>query len=508
MNRRNALKSIGAASAIGLVAPSALGATQKLLAKDKLAQYKALFDQALAKYPQLIGFAGTDKEYAKTALTVEGKLPQDLVGSFYRNGSALHERNNQRYQHLFEGDGMIQAFHFEDGKIHHQGKFVKTQKYQQEQKAGKFLYSGPDSHLNNSLPVSSSDMLNTANTSTLAVNNELWALWEAGSATALDPKSLETKGLVNLGDNSHLGDALKGLPFSAHPKVDPSGDIWNFGLSPTGHVVLYQLNSKGQVLNTKVINTGYKGGMLHDFLITHRSILLILPSIKQQQAGEGFFGRMTFDQSLPMKVMVINKQTLTPQRTIELEAGFAFHYGNAWEESDGTIHFDACLYPNLDILHHMNKLMKGYAFDHLAAAQTTIFTISPSGKTTKRTIGDNSEFPRITPHLTGLQNQFLYTLSSTQIDLWQDTVNRYDVHSGKTTSYVYGEDYLVEEHIWVDKKHKESGGYLIGTALHVPTKRTCLNIFEADHLANGPICRAWLPYHIPLGFHGNFIAKG
>ena len=48
---------------------------------------------------------------------------------------------------------------------------------------------------------------------------------------------------------------------------------------------------------------------------------------------------------------------------------------------------------------------------------------------------------------------------------------------------------------------------MIGTALHVPTKRTCLNIFNSESLSDGPIARAWLPHHLPLGFHGNFVAR-
>ena len=73
--------------------------------------------------------------------------------------------------------------------------------------------------------------------------------------------------------------------------------------------------------------------------------------------------------------MVINKQTLSLVKTFELDAGFAFHYGNAWEELNGTIHFDASLYPNLDILHHMSDIMKGEALTPVTGAQTVLFQL-------------------------------------------------------------------------------------------------------------------------------------
>lgn len=472
-----------------------------------MSEYKTLFHRAFSTMPELIGFAGTNREFHTTQLTIEGEIPQAISGTFYRNGAAQHERGEQRYQHLFEGDGMIQSFQIANGKIQHQGRFVKTPKFTKEQQAGKFLYSGPDSKLPHGMAVSNADSINTANTNVIAVGDDMWALWEAGSPVAVDSNTLKTNGIVNLGKNSKFGNALKGMPFSAHPKIDPSGDIWNFGASPTGHIVLYHLNSQGKMLNTKVIATGYSGGMLHDFLITHRHILLILPSLTRDRSKKGFFEGIQFDNKLPMKVLVIDKQELTVKRTFELDAGFAFHYGNAWEDAKGTIHFDASLYPNVDVLHRMRDLMKGISLSGISAAQTTIFSLAPSGRVTKNTIGDNSEFPRVSPQLTGLRNRYLYSIGSTGVDIWSDTLNRYDLETGKVDAFVYGKDFLVEEHVLINPGTKEHHGFLIGTALHVPSRRTCLNIFHADNITQGPVCRAWLPYHIPLGFHGNFVNR-
>ena len=73
------------------------------------------------------------------------------------------------------------------------------------------------------------DVINTANTNIIPVGNDLWALWEGGSATVLSADSLHTKHLVNLGVGSKYGDKLKGLNFSAHLKIEANGDIWNFG---------------------------------------------------------------------------------------------------------------------------------------------------------------------------------------------------------------------------------------------------------------------------------------
>lgn len=504
MERRQALKNIFGLSLAAAVTPLPSLANLTLPDNDLLKRNAKLFEQALLKDANLQGFVGLKQNIAPQTLSIEGSLPKDFRGTFYRNGPAIHQRQAQRYLHLFEGDGMIQQFSFTDQGVSHQAKFVNTAKFAQEQKADKFLFSGPDSKLSESLPITGPDSINTANTNVLPVNGELWALWEAGSATAIDANTLKTKGLVELGKNTKYGNSLKGLAFSAHPKVDPDGTIWNFGSTTTGDIVLYHLNSKGITQKVNLLKTGYRGGMLHDFLITHKHILILLPSLIKSKTKNAFFGAIDFDKNLPMRVLVVDKQTLTLQREYELDSGFAFHFGNAWEDEQGTIRFDASLYPNIDTLHYMSDVMQGKT-SHPTPAKTTFFTLYKDGKTSQHALDGISEFPRIYGHLTGLKNQLLVTLSSIESDVWSDAVRVINTNTGKQDTFVYGTDFLVEEHVIVDNTQKEGNGYLVGTALHVPSKRTCVNIFKVNRVSDGPICRAWLPHVIPLGFHGNFM---
>lgn len=507
MERRQLLKTLAAGTALTAVPLKGFAGQAITSSKDSLAVTKQLFDKALSSAPELIGFKGATKPFNKTALTIEGNIPKDIQGCFYRNGAARHERAQQRYNHLFEGDGMIQAFHFEEGNIYHQGQFVQTSKFKKEEQAGKFLYSGPDSQIQGALPVSSPDDINTANTNIISVDGKLWALWEAGSPVALSADTLQTHGVVNLGENSRFGNKLKGLAFSAHPKIDPKGDIWNFGFSPSGHIVLFHLNAKGVTQNVNMIKTNYKGAMLHDFLITHRHILIILPSLVLDRTKSGFFGAINYDANLPMDVLVIDKDTLTLKRQYKVAPGFAFHYGNAWEEPNGTIHFDACLYRDANALHFMKNIMQGDQMAGVAPAKTTLYSLFPDGKYKEEQLEGSADFPRIHPSKVGIRNQYLYSTGSTEVEFWFDSVSRTNMGSGKVDKYVYGKDFVVEEHIPIATDENEDNGYLMGTALHIPTKRTCLNIFHANDISQGPICRAWLPYHIPLGFHGNFVAK-
>jgi len=508
MQRRQLLKSIVSLGAGALILNSPFKALASTKESQHIVNYKALFNQALSNSPELIGFANVAENFPPQVLSVEGKIPTDISGTFYRNGPAKHERSEQRYRHLFEGDGMLQRFTFADGKIVHQGKFINTPKYQKEQQAQQFLYAGPDTPIQASLPVSHSGMINTANTNIIAVGEDLWALWEAGSPTKIDTDSLEYRNQVILGEGSKYNKTLQGLPFSAHPKIEANGDIWNFGLNPSGHIVLYHLAPNGKVNNVGIVNARYHGGMLHDFLMTEKHLLLILPSLKNGHSADrnkqGFFSAIVFDENLPMRILVIDKSNLMLKKEYELPAGFAFHYGNAWEDNDGTIRFDASLYPDVDVLHNLSNMMKGETNIAHTNAQTAFFTLKPNGSASHVLLDTTSEFPKVCNHIVGLKNERLYHLSSTHDSLWSDTVCELNINTGKLASYDFGKGFLVEEHITICPQKKEGTGYLIGTALHVPSKRTCVNIFNVENISAGPVARAWLSHHLPLGFHGSF----
>ena len=66
--------------------------------------------------PYLHGvYAPTTLELSESGLRVEGELPKDLLGTYFRNGpNPIHQPEN-RY-HPFDGDGMVHAVSFCEGE--------------------------------------------------------------------------------------------------------------------------------------------------------------------------------------------------------------------------------------------------------------------------------------------------------------------------------------------------------------------------------------------------------
>jgi all-trans-8'-apo-beta-carotenal 15,15'-oxygenase len=143
------------------------------------------------------GYESLDKEFDYWIDDVEGQIPQELHGTLFRNGSGLLDIKGQRIHHPFDGDGMISRITFSNGRAHFRNRFVRTQEYLEEQKAGKILYRGvfgtqkPGGWLANALDFK---LKNIANTNVIYWGGKLLALWEAAEPYRLDPYTLETLG--------------------------------------------------------------------------------------------------------------------------------------------------------------------------------------------------------------------------------------------------------------------------------------------------------------------------
>jgi all-trans-8'-apo-beta-carotenal 15,15'-oxygenase len=143
------------------------------------------FHAALARDPELTVYANLEGNQQGHA-HVEGEIPAELQGTFFRNGPGRFELGGERYHHWFDGDGFAQAWRIGNGTVTHQGRFVETRKFLDESAAGQFLYPAFGTNVARR-GFRDNDSLNTANTNLLPFNDRLYALWEGGSATELDP---------------------------------------------------------------------------------------------------------------------------------------------------------------------------------------------------------------------------------------------------------------------------------------------------------------------------------
>ena len=125
----------------------------------------------------------------------QGELPRELNGTLYRNGP------NPQFEapgaHWFVGDGMLHAFHLENGRASYRNRWVRTPKWQAEHDAGRALFGGFGRKLPDA-PASITTDSGVANTNIIFHGGRLLALEEGHLPTEIEPGTLNTLRLLRL----------------------------------------------------------------------------------------------------------------------------------------------------------------------------------------------------------------------------------------------------------------------------------------------------------------------
>ena len=455
-----------------------------------------------------IGWQNTRSDVLRTPdmKVISGALPKGLRGTLYRNGPAIFTRGETSVDHWFDGDGMVQAFTIGGGKASHVGRLGATEKLETESKADRISVHGFGTSAKNPSPMRGPDSANAANTSVLPVNGELLSLWEGGSAYSMDMETLETRGIKVWRDD------LKGMPFSAHPKVERDGTIWNFGQAAQANIlVVYKISARGELQSFDMIKD-VPGGMIHDFCMTERHLIFVCPSLRAISKGHGdgsYLSRFEWKKDAPQRVVVLDKSDLSARRDYDLPPGFQFHFGNAYEGKDGEIKFSMCTGGAKFAQKNARELVKG-VLPKPAPSTLTEVTLRKDGTASEqKLLGgiEDCEFPQFSALRSGLRAQYLYMVGGSKPGRpGHSEIIKYDMAAGRADRFDYGAYALVEEHLFVprDGAAAEDDGWLVGTVLDYKTKQTRLNVFDARRISDGPIAVLALDYALPLGFHGTW----
>jgi len=454
--------------------------------------------------PWSVAFNGLTQDLGELDMSVSGKIPESCFGTLYRNGPALFERGGQRYSHWFDPDGMIQSFNLNENGISHFGRFVRTEKYKREEQAGRFLFDGAGSTIAGSFPSRNNEDINVANTNVQPFQGELLALWEGGSAHRLDPESLHTSGVKTWRDD------LKGVPFSAHPRIDDTGDMWNIGSLPmpgNASLVLYHIGQNGNLKKAQVQRLDF-GGYQHDFLLTPK-YLIALNSSAVAHHGDHFVDMFQWQAERPSQLLIFDKADFSLLKTIEVPPAFVFHFGNAWEDG-GKVIFTASQYTDAQFMQHgmarMAQQKPGPYHDDSRLMRYSIDLQSATVEIDK--LAESLEFPGFDRRFPFTQQNVLgVSENKNRIDSIQSAISEVNPETGMQQSYDYGPDVIVEEPQFISDGSQTIGnGYILHSFLNFRSERTGISILRSGAVADGPIVTAEMDRCLPLGFHGCFLA--
>jgi carotenoid cleavage dioxygenase-like enzyme len=436
----------------------------------------------------------------ETLRLVHGKPPAELVGTLFRNGPAKFRRPGGNAGHWFDGDGLIRAFDLRNGTARFHARFVTTEKRRVETEAGAMIMAGFGTAQRAGTRLSNNDAANAANTSVIQVGDKLWALWEAGSATQLDPSTLAT-----IGPKTFRPD-LKAMPFLAHPRVERDGRIWNLGLAGD-RALIWRIDADGGLQSADMIQLP-RASYIHDFTMTDTHLILVLQPWIEDRVATPMNAGFVWRPEQGTRILVIDKSDFSAQRSFDLPPFFCFHMSSATSETDGTIRFDACLYDDASFaIHGGQELLLGVKPKN-STAQLAMITLHANGRAELERVGAAAEFPKIDPRFSGRKRRYTVHLDilSADMPLFRG-VGIQDWQTGGHQVFDMGQGQLVEEMVFTPHpgSNEELAGWLIGTSLNLKARATELHVFDARRIEAGPICSWRSSRPVPLGFHGSFI---
>ncbi|MFO5529600.1 MAG: carotenoid oxygenase family protein [Cuspidothrix sp.] len=464
------------------------------------------------------GYESLKEEFDYWIDDIEGEIPLDLSGTLLRNGPGLLDINGQRLHHPFDGDGMISRVTFTNGRAHFRNRFVQTEGYLAEKKAGKILYRGvfgtekPGGWLANIFDLK---IKHIANTNVIYWGGKLLALWEAAEPYLLNPQTLET-----LGNEYFDGVLSKKEAFSAHPKIDPHSKLVNFAIKPglSTTITIFELNTQGKITSKQ--SHQVKGFcFIHDFVITENYCIFFQNPVDFNPIpfalGISTAGQcIKFQKNQSTKIIVIprtGKIQNQKVQVLETKAGFIFHHVNAFEEENKIIIDSICYQSLIEV--EPNSDYRETDFDKNSPGQLWRFNLNLSAqKVENHVISDRPcEFPVIHPHNVGKSYRYLYGGAADQkgVNAPLQAIFKYDLELGTEQLWSAAPRGFTGEPIFVPRPNSqiEDDGWLITLVYDAQYHRSDVVILDAANLAKGAIAKLHLKHHIPYGLHGSFTPE-
>ena len=456
--------------------------------------------------PRRTNLAPIPMEADAPFLKIEGELPRDLNGTLYRNGP------NPQFEapgaHWFVGDGMLHAFHIENGRASYRNRWVRTPKWLAEHDAGRALFGGFGRRLAD-VPPSVTQDGGVANTNVVFHAGRLLALEEGHMPTEIEPGTLATRGYCN------YRDAIAG-PFTAHPKLDPvTGEMIFFGYNAAGpftsKLSYGAVGADGTVSRFERFDAPY-ASMVHDFIVTTNHVLFpILPltgSMDRAMTGKPAYAWEP-DKGAYVGVMRRNGST-KDIAWFRGESCYVFHVMNAWEDGNRIV-ADVMQFEEPPLFTHPD----GRPTDpKKSRARLCRWTFDLSGGTdrfTQEYLDDiTGEFPRIDDRHAGMINRhgwYACANPNGHAASGFSGIVHVDSKANRRAQYLLPVGDTISEPVFVErgKDAAEGDGWLLAAVWRAQENRSDLAVFNATDVESGPVALVKLGHRVPDGFHGNWV---
>lgn len=458
------------------------------------------------------------------ATDVRGEVPESLRGGRVLSNGPGWTLIGGRLAHPFDGHGYVRSYSFEeDGSVHVRARFVRTPAFEEEERSQRLVYRGIATNRSDRFwqNIRASPPRNVANTTIYRWGDRLLAGWEGGSPYALDPVTLETKGVDT------FGGLIAGEVTLAHMHRDERrGRLIlcsvTSGLRTT--VTFREVDRDDRLVQTR------RGeiptlAFAHDFMFTDRWYVLggnplaLRPlALTRALLGAGTMLRsIRANTARPGELILIPRDAQGPTRRVRLpRPSFVVHFGNAFERGADLV-VDACVFHDFRFGEELGYVGPHQPLDpslsEARGAQTLYRITIPAGAdeaSWEALVPYGVDFPRIHPDDEGQPTPMMVGACRADPRFSDpfDSLIRVDLSPARREPALWTtqDDVFLGEPVIVPGSRDEED-YVVVLLSDGLERATTLAIFRAGAVDRGPIAEVALPL-MPIAFHGDWDPRG
>lgn len=434
-------------------------------------------------------YAPVAHEVEAVDLPVRGRIPDDLDGTYVRNGA---NPKHGPTMHWFAGDGMLHGVRLREGRAEwYRNRWVRTRALEGAKRRDE---------------MGRADLtVGLANTHVVRHAGRIFALEEGSLPNEVTPR-LDTLGPCDF-------DGRLRTPFTAHPHTCPdTGEMHFFGyeLVQAPFVTHHVLDRDGTLVHSQPIEVGGPT-MVHDFAISRNyAVFLDLPVVFDLELA--VTGTMPFQwkPSYGARIGLLHRdraRTGAAPRWFDVPLCYVFHIVNAWDDGpDGR-------YVWLDAGRHASMWDGGPDRFEPSLLHRWRFDLH-TGEVREEQLDDVSHaFPRIDDRRTGHANRFAWAVAprdGRRDDMTSPSlVVKYDLQTGARSVHDFGPTSLSGEPVFVPAGPgaAEDEGYLVTFVMDMPTETSSFVVLDAGDMSAAPLAVVPLPQRVPQGFHGSWFPE-
>jgi len=456
-------------------------------------------------------------------LEIEGQIPAAFEGTFYRVGPDQAFPPKMGDANPFNGDGAVTSFRFSNGHVDMKHRFVMTERLKAERAARRGLFGDYRNPFTDD-PGVKGVQRTVANTNVFMHAGQLLAIKEDGPPYAMDPVTLETRGLWD------WKGQMTATSFTAHPKRDPaSGELLGYSYAARGEatddIAVWSFDKEGRKTWEVWFKSPYPG-MIHDCAISeHYIVLPLIPQVmdmeRLKRGGIAFQWEPGFDQ---VYIVVPRGGDAKDVRFFRAPNAMPGHTINAFDDG-GKLYLDLPValdnvfwfFPDKD-----GKFPPPGSF----GTEITRWCFDMNDRNSKGvpTVMSRmaAEFPHADDRYIGRPYRygFMQATDPTKpynmeragpiMGFFFNSFLTMDMQTGKADSWFAGDTSSTQEPVFVPKNAAapEGEGYVMGVVNRRAENRTDLVILDAQRMSEGPVATIRIPVRLKYGNHGNWVPAG